>query len=658
MSLGTNNTTRKVRLDSGNFTVNGSAGNLVLTLTGATSLTLPTSGTLTTTANKLSVFAATTSAELAGVISDETGTGALVFANTPTFISPILGTPTSGNLVNATGYTVANLAGLGAGIATFLATPSSDNLKAAVTDETGSGALVFATSPTLVTPALGAATATSINGNTITAGTGTLTLGTFTASFGGNITTAGTFITSGANALTLTTTGATNVTMPTSGTLATQTYVDNLVAGSINYHAPANVATTAVLSGTMIANNGTPTTGQRVYKTATDTIEWFAGQGPTTIDTVTLTNGMYILVKNETDISGPSGGEGRMYNGIYEKTSADVWTRRADFNGNPSSEISNGDTLTILGGASYANTTWVMNNTAYTTFLTSPITFVQIASGLTYVGTADRITVSGATINIANTYVGQTSITTLGTVTTGTWNGTAIANAYLANSTVTVNGTSIALGASGTVTAAAGTLTGTTLNSTVVSSSLTSVGTLTGGATGAGFTIALGTSTISGALLAVNGGTGRSSYVVGDILYASSATALSALGIGLAGQVLGISGGVPAWVDQADSTKAITSISTIGASYTATGIEEVIVITAIAGGGSADDTITLPDPTGNPGRVFIIKDDSGSVSATNTFVIAEVTGTALFDGVGILTATAPYFMITLISNGTNYNIIG
>lgn len=44
---------------------------------------------------------------------------------------------------------------LGAGVATFLGTPSSDNLRAAVTDETGTGALVFATSPTLVTPALG-----------------------------------------------------------------------------------------------------------------------------------------------------------------------------------------------------------------------------------------------------------------------------------------------------------------------------------------------------------------------------------------------------------------------------------------------------------------------------------------------------------------------
>lgn len=66
-----------------------------------------------------------------------------------------LGTPVSGNLVNCTGYPVSALGGPGAGVLTFLATPSSANLAAAVTGETGSGALVFATSPTLVTPALG-----------------------------------------------------------------------------------------------------------------------------------------------------------------------------------------------------------------------------------------------------------------------------------------------------------------------------------------------------------------------------------------------------------------------------------------------------------------------------------------------------------------------
>ena len=70
--------------------------------------------------------------------------------------TPVLGTPTSGTLTNATGLPISTgVAGLGSNIATFLATPSSANLRAAVTDETGTGAAVFASGPTLVAPALG-----------------------------------------------------------------------------------------------------------------------------------------------------------------------------------------------------------------------------------------------------------------------------------------------------------------------------------------------------------------------------------------------------------------------------------------------------------------------------------------------------------------------
>jgi hypothetical protein len=79
------------------------------------------------------------------------------------FTNPALGTPASGVLTNCTGLPISTgVSGLGTDVATFLATPSSANLKTAVTDETGSGALVFAISPTFTTPILGAATATSL----------------------------------------------------------------------------------------------------------------------------------------------------------------------------------------------------------------------------------------------------------------------------------------------------------------------------------------------------------------------------------------------------------------------------------------------------------------------------------------------------------------
>jgi hypothetical protein len=55
------------------------------------------------TSGTLAQFAATTSAQLAGVITNETGSGSLVFATSPTLVTPVLGTPTSGTLTNATG---------------------------------------------------------------------------------------------------------------------------------------------------------------------------------------------------------------------------------------------------------------------------------------------------------------------------------------------------------------------------------------------------------------------------------------------------------------------------------------------------------------------------------------------------------------------------
>jgi hypothetical protein len=71
-----------------------------------------------------------------------------------------------------------DVSGLGTGVATFLGTPSSANLAAAVTDETGTGTLVFTNSPTLVTPVLGAATATTIAFGDALIGSNTGTAGT------------------------------------------------------------------------------------------------------------------------------------------------------------------------------------------------------------------------------------------------------------------------------------------------------------------------------------------------------------------------------------------------------------------------------------------------------------------------------------------------
>jgi hypothetical protein len=112
---------------------------------------------------------------------DVTGSGTGSFAATLATVNPNVGsfgsataaptfTVNGKGLLTAAGSAtvtpaVGSITGLGTGVATFLGTPSSANLAAAVTDETGTGALVFASSPTLVTPALGAATATSLTVN-------------------------------------------------------------------------------------------------------------------------------------------------------------------------------------------------------------------------------------------------------------------------------------------------------------------------------------------------------------------------------------------------------------------------------------------------------------------------------------------------------------
>lgn len=117
------------------------------------------------------------SANLLAAMTDETGTGANVFAISPTLVTPLLGTPASGNLTNCTGYDASDLVGLGAGVAAFLATPSSASLATAVADETGGGALVFNINPAFITPSLGAASAESLRRNAPVTQTGNFSVG-------------------------------------------------------------------------------------------------------------------------------------------------------------------------------------------------------------------------------------------------------------------------------------------------------------------------------------------------------------------------------------------------------------------------------------------------------------------------------------------------
>ncbi len=111
------------------------------------------------TGQPLSQFAATTSAQLAGVMSDETGTGALVFANTPTLVTPVLGAATATSIAIGGATAISSQTGTG-------------------------GVVVMATSPTLVTPVLGVASATSVAATGAVTSSGTAGIGYATGAGG------------------------------------------------------------------------------------------------------------------------------------------------------------------------------------------------------------------------------------------------------------------------------------------------------------------------------------------------------------------------------------------------------------------------------------------------------------------------------------------
>jgi hypothetical protein len=180
-------------------------------------------------------------------------TNALLFTNS-TLVAPALGTPASGVLTNCTGLPVATgVSGLGTGVATFLATPSSANLRTALTDETGTGSAVFATTPTLVTPVIGVATGTSLTASGVIASTGTAGVGYATGAGG-----AVTQLTSRTTGVTLnkTTGSITLVSSAGSPTLASFTVTNNTVAATdviiINQKSGTDlyeIAITAVAAG-------------------------------------------------------------------------------------------------------------------------------------------------------------------------------------------------------------------------------------------------------------------------------------------------------------------------------------------------------------------------------------------------------------------------
>ena len=150
-----------------------------------------------------------------------------------------------------------------------------------------------------------------------------------------------------------------------------------------------------------------------------------------TIDGITLVAGDRVLLKDQSTAS---------ENGIYVAVASGAASRADD--ANTSAKVTTGMFTFVAEGTVNGDNGFVLTTNDTITLGTTGLTFVQFSgagqviagAGLTksgntldVVGTADRITINADSVDIASTYAGQSSITTLGTITTGVWNGTDVA---------------------------------------------------------------------------------------------------------------------------------------------------------------------------------------------------------------------------------------
>jgi hypothetical protein len=216
-------------------------------------------------------------------------------------------------------------------------------------------------------------------------------------------------------------------TPPDLGSYATQSYVQTVAQG-LHIHKPVNAATTASLAsitgGSVTYNNGTSGVG------ATLTL----GVALTVLDGYTLQNGDRILVKNESTTAN---------NGIYSWATGGTVLTRTLYE-DEISQFAGGDFFFVSSGSINGDTGWVQTENI-TTFGSSSIVFQQFAGAGTFqAGTG--LDLDGNVFSISATYAGQSSITTLGTITAGTWNADTISESRGGTGITTYNAYDLLVG--------------------------------------------------------------------------------------------------------------------------------------------------------------------------------------------------------------------
>jgi hypothetical protein len=232
----------------------------------------------------------------------------------------------------------------------------------------------------------------------------------------------------------------TNLATPTAGTdAANKAYVDTAVQG-LDQKPTAQAATTAALPANTYAN-GTSGVGATLTANVNAAL---------VVDGYTVLAGDRVLVKNE--VAGAN-------NGLYVVTAtgsgAAPYILTRDVEMDTAAEFSGAFIPVEDAGTANANSLWLCTNTADPVVGTTAITFVQLNKG-TDLASGTGITITGNTVSVSATYAGQTSITTLGTVATGTWQGTAVALGFGGTGAATAPAARTNLGAAGKYTALIG----------------------------------------------------------------------------------------------------------------------------------------------------------------------------------------------------------